>query len=78
MVPNLFLPNCVYPSGVLSHPVCQGSLSKMGGHQNCYWVGGILLTSDHTGGDKHISSILKTAFKSRISLCISYLSFGKP
>lgn len=52
MVPNLFLPNCVYPSGVLSHPVCQGSLSKMGGSSETV-TGSVVssLPSDHTGGD---------------------------
>lgn len=51
MVPNLFLSNCDYPGGVLSHPVCQGSLSKMGGSSETVTGSVVSLPSDHTGGD---------------------------
>ena len=53
-VPSLFLPSCIYPSGVLSHPVCQRSLSKVGGSSEAITGSVVSLPSDHSGGDNRL------------------------
>lgn len=54
MVPNLFLPSCVYPSGVLSHPICQRSLSKVEGSSEAVIGSVVSLPSNHSGGDNRL------------------------